>query len=283
MKLSLMVLLIGCLTQPASAQTVQPIDDAKLPRFEVASVKPSDAADDRGMFGAVSPGRFVQQNVNLLNAILMAFSLHGTYQLGPLPDLILGQRFTIDAHMAEGASRADMPLMVRALLIDRFKLRYHIARKQEDGYALAIARRDGRTGPKLRASTVDCAARLTARQPNQALPPLPPGAVECGSRNAAGLINFGSMPISMLVQMLSNQTGREIVDETGLAGKYDVDLRFSADPLRPPRAAADGRPAPDDAPSLFTALQEQLGLKLEPRKVQMERVIIDHIERPDPD
>lgn len=267
---------------PTVAQTVESIEDAKLPRFEVASVKPGDPNSDRGMFG-VPPGRFVQENVPLVDAILMAFKLRGIYQVGPLPDLVRRERFTIDARMAEGAPRADVPLMVRALLIDRFKLRYHIERKEEDGYVLTLARRDGRFGPKLHESTVDCAARRAARSQNHDVPPLPAGAVECGMRNAAGVINFGGVPMSVFVEMLSNQTGRQVVDQTGLSGNYDVDLRFSVDSQRP-RGSADGlAPAADDAPSIFTAVQEQLGLKLEPGKAPVDRLIIDHIERPDPD
>jgi uncharacterized protein (TIGR03435 family) len=282
MKRSWLAVLVCGLAVPAGAQTIQAVDDAKLPRFEIASVKPGDPSSDRGMFG-MPPGRFAQQNVTLVDAIMMAFNLRGVYQLGPLPDLVRRERFTIDARAAEGAPRADVPLMVRALLIDRFKMKYHVERKEEEGYALALARRDGRLGPKLRASTVDCRTRLAARSRKEGLPPLPAGALECGMRNAAGVINFGGVPMSVFVQMLSNQTGRQVVDQTGLSGNYDVDLRFSIDSVRP-RASADGPPpVPDDAPSIFTALQEQLGLKLEPTKTAVERVLIDHIERPEPD
>jgi uncharacterized protein (TIGR03435 family) len=282
MRLSLVVAIVCCLARPAGAQTIQSIDDAKLPRFEIASVKPGDPTSDRGMFGML-PGRFAQQNVTLVDAIMMAFNLRGFYQLGPLPDLVRRERFTIDARMADGAPRADVPLMVRALLIDRFKLKYHVERKEEEGYALTLARHDGRLGPKLRASTVDCPARLSARQRNQDVPPLPAGALECGMRNAAGVINFGGVAMSVFVQMLSNQTGRQVVDQTGLSGNYDVDLRFSPDSPRP-RASADSQPpAPDEAISIFTAIQEQLGLKLEPARAPVDHLIIDHIERPDPD
>jgi uncharacterized protein (TIGR03435 family) len=173
--------------------------------------------------------------------------------------------------------------MVRALLIDRFKLRYHIERREEDGYALRLARRDARFGPNLHASTVDCPARRAARSENRDVPPLPAGALECGMRNAAGVINFGGVPMSVFVEMLSNQTGRQVVDRTGLSGNYDVDLRFSVDSQRPRGSADRQPPAPDDAPSIFTAVQEQLGLKLEPGRAPVDRLIIDHIERPDPD
>jgi len=268
---------------PAMAQTMQRVEDAQLPRFEVASVKPGDPAAGRAFFG-IPPGRFVQQDMNLVSALAMAFGLQ-PYQLGsPLPDLIQFERFSIAARMPDGAAPADRGLMVRALLIDRFKLRYHIERREEDGYVLTMARRDGRLGPKLRASSADCPARLAALRQKQEPPPLPPGAAECGVRNGPGVINFGGMPISMLPGMLSNQTGKQVIDQTGLSGNFDVDLRFSLGSVGPPRTRPDGQPpAPDDAPSIFTAVQEQLGLKLEPGKAPVDRLVIDHIERPDPD
>jgi len=266
----------------ALAQTIQLFEDAKLPRFEVASVKSGDPNANRASIGT-PPRRFVQQDMNLISAIAMAFAVR-PYQMFPPPDFVQRERFSIDARMPEGATQIDLPLMVRALLIDRFKLRYHIDRKEEEGYVLVLARRDGRLGPKLHASPVDRAARIAAQRQNQPLPALPPGAAACGIRNGPGLLNFGGMPFSLLVTMLSNQTGKPVVDQTGLTGNYDVELRFSLESLRPPPASPDGLPpAPDDAPSIFTAVQEQLGLKLESGKAPVDHLIIDHIERPDPD
>ena len=126
----------------AMAQTLQVVDDAQLPRFEVASVKPGDPNADRASIGTPQ-GRFVQENMNLVNALEIAFGAR-SYQFGTLPDLILRDRFSINARMPAGAAPADLALMMRALLIDRFKLRYHVDRKEEDGYVLTLARRDGR-------------------------------------------------------------------------------------------------------------------------------------------
>ena len=264
------------------AQTIEIVDDARLPRFEVASVKPGDPNANRASVGT-PPRRFFQQDMNLFSALGLAFGMR-PYQLLPLPDFVQRERFSIDARMPEGAKQADLPLMLRALLVDRFKLRYHVDRKEEDGYVLTLARRDGRLGPKLRVSSVDCAARTEARRQNQPIPALPAGAAECGIRNGPGLLNFGGMPFSLLVTMLSNQTGKPVVDQTGLSGNYDVELRFSLESLRAPAATADGLPAvPDEAPSIFTAVQEQLGLKLESGKAPVDHLIIDHIERPTPD
>jgi uncharacterized protein (TIGR03435 family) len=266
----------------AMAQTLQLIDDTKLPRFEVASVKPGDPNADRGSFGTPA-GRFVQENVNLVSALLLAFGAR-PYQFGTLPDLILRDSFSINARMPAGAARADVALMVRALLIDRFKLRYHVERKEEDAYVLTLVRLDGRLGPQLHSSPVDCAARMSALQQKQELPPQPPGTVECGMRNGRGLINFGGMPMSLLVQMLSSQTGKQVVDRTGLSGNFDVELQWSPESTGPLGTNPNGQPpTPGDPPSIFTAVQEQLGLKLGPGKAPVDRIVIDHIERPDPD
>jgi uncharacterized protein (TIGR03435 family) len=90
--------------------------------------------------------------------------------------------------------------------------------------------------------------------------------------------------MELLVQMLSNQTGRQVVDKTGLTGNFDVDLRFTLESAGPPRVSPDGTPpGPSDAVSIFTAVQEQLGLKLERGKATVDYLVVDHIERPEAD
>jgi uncharacterized protein (TIGR03435 family) len=263
-----------------AAQTIQVIDDAKLPRFEIASVKAGDPGV-RGGASGMSPIGFRQENSPLFGAVMVAFGAR-PYQLATVPDFIYREPFTIDARTAASTPPAERPLMIRALLIDQFKLRYHVERKQQDGYALTVARSDGTLGPKLRPSRVDCAARLRALAQKQPLDPLPVGAVECGARNSPGVLRVGGASIQVLVQMLSNLLGKPLVDQTGLIGEYDVDLRFavaSAGPLR-----ADGQASPPDvSSSILTALQEQLGLKLRTAKAAVDMLVIDHIERPDPD
>lgn len=267
----------------AGAQTISIVDDAELPRFEVASVKPGDP-NATSMSIGTPPGRFVQNDADLSAAVMGAFGIR-PYQLArPLPDLITRERFTINAQAPAGATGPQRALMVRALLIDRFKLRYHVDRSETNGYVLTVARRDGRLGPALRAGAVDCLARQAAQFRKEPVAPLPDGAAACGIRNGRGLIEFGGMPVEALISMLSTQAGAPIVDNTGLSGNLDVKLQFSPGSAGPP---APNAPPPssavDDAPSLFTAVQEQLGLKLAPAKVPLDRLVIDHIERPDPD
>jgi uncharacterized protein (TIGR03435 family) len=280
---SLVVAAIAAALARGEAQTISIIEDVKLPRFEVASVKPGDPNSTWGSIG-IPPGRFSQENMDLFSALMTAFNVRPYQVAMPLPDLITRERFTINAQAPAGTAPADRGLMVRALLIDRFKLRYHIDRGETDGYALTVARRDGRLGSSLRPSTVDCQSRLAARARKEDVPPLPDGAAECGVRNGPGSIDFGGMPIDALITMLSNQAGAPVVNHTGLSGNFDAKLRFalgSAGP--PPPNAPPPSAAIDDAPSLFTAVQEQLGLKLTPAKAPLDRLVIDHIEPPDPD
>ena len=117
-----------------SGQTIDIVDDARLPRFEVASVKPSDPHANSGRFG-IPPGRFVQENTSLFpSTIGFAFSVRPYQVAGPLPDLMTREKFTINALMPAGAPVSDRALMVRALLVDRFKLRYHVERSDTDEF-----------------------------------------------------------------------------------------------------------------------------------------------------
>jgi uncharacterized protein (TIGR03435 family) len=274
------VLVVACLASTA-AQRIEIVDDAKLPRFEAASVKPADRNATGGMFG-IPPGRFVQENSDMFSFMLTAFGAR-PYQLpNPLPD-VLRERYSINARMPGGSVARDRALMMRALLIDRFKMRFHVETKEQDAYALTVARRDGRLGPNMRQSSVDCAARLDAQRRNETVAALPQGARECGIRNGPGTIDFGGQQLPSLLQMLSNQTGRQVIDRTGLAGAFDVDLRWSLASSGPLRTSPDAPQATDNGPSLFTAVEEQLGLKLEPTKAPADYLVIDHVERPEPD
>jgi uncharacterized protein (TIGR03435 family) len=266
--------------RPGAAQTLLLIDDARLPRFEAASVKPGDPNASGGMI-SFAPGQFRQENMELLSAFASAFGVR-PYQIAPMPDFLLRQRFTITARMPAGAPATDRALMLRALFIDRFKLRYHVEHQEEDGFALTLARADGRLGPKLRHAPVDCGAWLAARAQGTPVEPLPPTAAACGVRNGQGLLDFGGMPMQAVAQMLSNQLGRPVIDRTGLTGPFDVVefqfLQSSAGAPRPGDAAIR-----DDAASIYTAVQEQLGLKLIPARAPVDRLVIDHIEAPAPD
>lgn len=261
-----------------AAQKIAIVGDTKLPRFEVVSIKPGDPHATRTMVG-IPPGRFVQENEDLRFAIQMAFGLgiiDAVKLLSTQP--ILRERYSIDARMPAGTTPADRALMLRAMFIDRFKLRYHVESSEDDAYALVVARRDGKLGAHLRESNVDCTSRLDARRNNHEVQPLPAGAKECEINTGQGSLDLGGVPIATLITMLGNQAGKPIIDKTGLTGSYDVELQWSSTALRATPAGPDV-----DGPSLFTAVQEQLGLKLEPAKTRVDHLVIDHIERPEPD
>jgi uncharacterized protein (TIGR03435 family) len=169
-------------------------------------------------------------------------------------------------------------LAMRALLADRFKLQLHRDTKQVDVYALVLVK-PGAVGPALKPSTQDCAAQAEASRRNNGV--LPPGASFCGFSGGSGRIKFGGLPSSQIAAALNNYAGRTVVDRTGLTGSWEFELTFA--PEGGPGPPGVDPPAPSDAPSLFTALEEQLGLKLESVKGPVEVLVIDHVEKPTPD
>jgi len=168
--------------------------------------------------------------------------------------------------------------MLRNLLADRFKLAAHRETRDMPAYALVRAKADGTLGPQMRRSTIDCeaeAARALAAKRGGA-PPGQDGSakpiVRCRvSTSAARIVGTGTT-IPELMRRLSAPLGRAVVDRTGLSGSFDLELQWS------PEQAAD-----TSGPSIFTAVQEQLGLKLESQRAPVEVLVIDRVESPAPD
>src|SRR5262249_19749834 len=249
-------------------------------KFEVASVKPNDGTDVKRLALMMQPGgRLQATNVPLSLLVRFAYAIQD-FQIVGLPDWKDSERFDINAkaerEVPPGQLGAVGPYqkMLQALLADRFRLAAHLEKRELPIYALVAARTDGKLGPGLRPSTVDCVA-LMAERGRQGMPPPQPGQpMQCGFRIGPGQMTGGSMPLSQLATSLSNFVQRVVVDRTGMAGNFDVDLKYAPDAttmaaLGPAKAAAiAGTPPADasaasDAPGLITALQEQLGLKLE--------------------
>jgi uncharacterized protein (TIGR03435 family) len=173
-----------------------------------------------------------------------------------------------------------MPLMVRALLADRFKLKTHLETRDGPIYALVVARPDAKLGPRMSPATFDCTSWLAARNRGERVAPPPPSngdGLACGFQSSLGSIR-GRGQIADLAFVLSflDVLGRPIVDRSGLTGDYEIELRWTPDADRARRVDAD-------LPSLFTAVREQLGLKLEPTTGPVEVLVIDSVERPTPD
>lgn len=188
-------------------------------------------------------------------------------------------KFDVQGKPPDNTQPDDRRAMMRALLADRFKLRVHRETRQMPVYALTVVR-PGRLGPKLAPSRFDCQPYVAQRNAGRAIeePVDANGVGWCNPLNENGPMVAGVMvarragPVSVLAQRLQPYVDRPIVDATGLSGHYEWDLRYAARP-----------DAPADFPTLFTALQEQLGLKLEPRQAPVEVLVVDHVEVPAPD
>jgi uncharacterized protein (TIGR03435 family) len=260
-------------------------------RFEVASVKAAEPSGG-GMMMRLMPGAFETVGVPLRLLLRQALE-KPEYQILGAPGWVDSERYTVAAKAASGAPPNAIAVMLINLLKDRFQMATHAETRELPIFNLVVARADGRLGPGLKESSAECRAGRAAgpgttngRGGGPGGPPMfdPNAAIPCGSmRTGPGMLGAGGRSIAQLVQMLSGSTGRPVVDKTGLTSLYDFSLRFAPEPAsfpggQPPPGVL---PPPDpDAPNLYTAVQEQLGLKLESARGPVEVVVIDRIEKP---
>ena len=268
-------------------------------RFEVASVKPADPASSQMMM-RMTPGRFDVTNLPVRMLLRQALQ-KPDYQIIGGPAWIDSERYTVAAKAPDGAPQSAMTVLLMNLLRDRFQLATHLENRELPIFHLVTARTDKRLGPELKASPAECEATIAARRaaPPPTGPPSLPGTPggpplfdpnkppPCGSlRRGPDIAAGGGHPISQLVQMLSDITGRPVIDRTGLTGLYDFSLKFApepgsaAGPFGLPMPGAVPPPVDPNTANVYTAIQEQLGLKLENARGPMEVVIIDRFERP---
>jgi uncharacterized protein (TIGR03435 family) len=255
--------------------------DGQALQFDVASIKPNKSGSNRSNLDLQPGGRFIAANVSLEGLVRLAYG-----EEGPLPPnrLSIGapwirrDHFDIEAKASGDLTRSQLPAVLRMLLVDRFKLVVHHETKELPTYALVLARADGRLGPRLRRSDVDCS------DPRNAPPPAADGTPSCGFRNfpgkATGRVTMSDLAQRMLINALDDR--RPVEDRTGLVGTFDFDLEWTPDRPAPPRPA-EAPPAPPIDPngaSIFTALREQLGLKLEPQKGPIDILVVDNAEHP---
>lgn len=217
------------------------------------------------------PNAFVATNISLGNLITIAYRVPSFRIVGG-PDWIWGDRFDVNARMPDSAKLTQLSDMLTNLLADRFVLRAHPESREQPIYALILAGSDGQLGPELRRSSVDCAAVMATR----ASPAVAPAGPEptCGSSAQPGHVTIDDMPLSALANLLSPIVERVVIDRTDLTGTFDADLRFASFGARGPAS---------ELPSIFTALQDQLGLRLEPGREPIEVLAIDSANPPVPD
>lgn len=264
-----------------------------VPSFEVASVKPSKPGTSRGQIGAAGE-RLTVTAWTLSELMRLAYaqgpSLH-RFQITGGPDWIDNERFDITATFDEAKLPKGAPSvlqdLLRVLLVERFKLTVHEETKEAPIYNLTLASRDGQLGPKLRRSTYPC-PDLSAGPPP---PPDPERLTNCSPiRVGYGTLSARGAQMEQLVLSIPNfyGIGRIVVDRTGLAGNFDMDMEWA--PMTQFRQPGNVDPPPDFAdravnalPTLFVALKEQLGLALEPARGPVRSIVIEHAERPSPD
>jgi uncharacterized protein (TIGR03435 family) len=190
------------------------------------------------------------------------------------PDWFKIDRYDLVGRITGTPTEEQQRELWRAFFVERMKLKAHYETREQPAYALVLARSDGRLGPNVRPAPIDCAARRQASIRGEQLPPLPQasnGMPACSARTSGGLMQSGGQTMAALGRSISGLAGRFVVDRTGLAGSFEYTLEYSRQ--------QPGEPL-SDKPDVFTALQEQLGLKLEPIRAPVQVVVIDHIERP---
>jgi uncharacterized protein (TIGR03435 family) len=232
-----------CLSIIHSIHAQTPAQSPAKQAFEVASVRLA-APGGTSSFSAPGAAHFTATNISLTVLISMAYGLEGDYQFAGKPTWLDSQTYDVLAK-PEG----DQPLsyeefkpLLQQLLQQRFHLAVHRETRDLPGYALVVAK----GGPKLQ-----------------------PGS---GATGQIYILTNGirgqAVSLHLFSSLLSRPTGRPVADQTGIQGNYDIKLEYA------PNTAADS-----DLPSIFTALQEQLGLKLESQKVPVEMLVIDHVDR----
>ena len=271
------------------AQTSAPQE----PRFEVVSVKRNAGGGVGSMMDIQPGGRFSVSNLAVRQVIVRAFGIQ-PFQLTGGPDWLQSERYDIQAKAPDDAvvTGDAINVMLQAMLADRFKLKVRRETRESPIYELVFARSDRRLGEKLRQTSADCVAnRGRETQPGgpTAAPALigPADPVPCGMIMIGGnRLAAGGQTMTRFATMLVPRVQRIVVDNTGLTGLYDFDLQFLPDQGYG-RAGADGPVrmylVAADVPPLMTAIQDQLGLKLQAARGAVEYVVIESIERPSED
>jgi len=268
----LAVVLVAAATLTGSAQS-QPA----VPSFEVASIKRNISSEPGGFIRVEEGVRFNATGVPLSFIIRQAYGVLET-QVANQPDWLTSERYDIRGKAPDGVEVfPNMAPLLRSLLQDRFGFQAHTEQRDLPTYDLVMARSDGRLGPKISRADFDCGARATATPPKAG----PSGDPVCTITFGPGRILVRGFSIGRVAGGLVGQVQRMVVDKTGLTGPWNFELLYTPD--QPVRLNGAIVPPNPDAPSLFTAVQEQLGLKLESSRGPVDVLVIDRVNRPTED
>jgi uncharacterized protein (TIGR03435 family) len=269
-RMAVLPILSGVLATVPSGAAAQ---IANPPTYDVASIKPSKASDETTLL--FRPGAFSAKGMTLKSLLKEAYGIQDD-QISGAPKWVSSQTYDIeakvdgvDAATLEKLSEDQFKGMFRSFLRDRFQLKVHWETKELPVLALVVAK----GGPKLQQA-----------KPGDTYPDGIKGP-DGKPAGHAGMLMWGrgrltgqGIPIGNLVPPLTQELGRIVEDKTGLTGNYDIELRWTTDDASPDSRSASDSPGP----SLFTAMQEQLGLKLESQKAPVQVLLIDHVEQPAP-
>jgi uncharacterized protein (TIGR03435 family) len=234
----------------------------------------------------MQPGdRITMTNVTMRTVIQVAYP--AVFEIVGGPDWFGtgpgGDRFDVTAKAEAQASREQLQLMLRTLLAERFKLVVHTQTRSQPGFALALVAKDGRLGPHLRRAEIECdTLRAAPRKPGERDPC---GIGTLANAGITGTISLKGVALgNTLVAVARQDTGRTVIDKTGLTGSFDWELTWTPQNFLQRTFDRERFPSIDpDGPSIFTALQEQLGLKLESQATDVAVLVVDHVEHPTED
>jgi uncharacterized protein (TIGR03435 family) len=253
-RLALLLVLLAAFGLPPAAQQ-------SATAFEVTSVRPNDSGSPRSGTTIPPGGRFEGTNVTLQQLVKVAHDVRDVQIVGG-PAWVKSDRFDVIGKIPDGAPPTGVPEMVRNLLSDRFGLITHTEAREQPVYALVLARPDRNLGPAL---------RVTACVGNGC------GNTSTNESNGSGAVRGVSRSMSAIAGWIADRVDRDVIDRTGLAEKYDFELKYTSARM------GGALPSGDMPPSLFTALQEQLGLRLVNDRAQVKVLVIDSVQRPTPD
>jgi uncharacterized protein (TIGR03435 family) len=250
---------------------------AQSPAFEVASIKRNDSGSSNASSRALPGGRVSMTNRTLRDIVREVYRLPMS-QIAGGPEWVDKDHWDIVAKAEGDPGFERIVVMMQGLLAERFKVVLHREPREQSIYALVFARADRKLGPQIRPSSVDCDALVKAAAARGGMPPRTENQRPlCGTSVTYGKMMTSATTMADLVRVLTGWAGRSIVDKTGLSGTFDIDLTWTPEPA----ATAGGpAPAPSEGASLFTAIQEQLGLKLDAQRGPVEMLVIGSAERP---
>ena len=282
-------LCVMAVTAVIAQEAAKPADEGV---FEVATLKRNKSGERGNGIRRLPGGRVTVTNMPVRFLITAAYGL-GQWQLIGGPSWLADDHFDITAKLEGnpvwGGPGGDTPdplwLAFRELLADKFKLKIHTEKRDLDAFALVMVK-PGTPGSALKPSDSDCKALAEQLRMGKA-PAEPPkpvdGIMPCSTLGRIGQMTFDGFEMKNVANMFVGQAGRPVVDRTGLVGKWKFLLTYYQE--RPQNLPPEPNVPPIDpnAPSFFTAIQEQLGLKLESTKAPFEVTIIDSVEHPKDD